>query len=159
MQAWNSVRVVLKKFSEDCVISSLLPCQNLQYHMAETSLSSTPDTISIDKLSRKYGYWHNCSTIYWDTVAASADTHRCLFFFFLLCLSLCKVNKVILPQGIYIPWESQIEILALDKGRSLRLSEHCIFFWVKCIIDTGGFALYQKGTWALKRDKTDTFFL
>jgi hypothetical protein len=46
----------------------------------------------------------------------------------------------------------------LDKGRSLRLSEHCIFFWVKCIIDTGGFALYQKGTWALKRDKTDTFF-
>jgi hypothetical protein len=52
MQAWISVRVVLKKFSEDCVISSLLPCQNLQYHMAETSLSSTLDTISIDKLSR-----------------------------------------------------------------------------------------------------------
>jgi hypothetical protein len=56
MQAWNSVRVVLKKFSEDYVISSLLPCQNLQYHMAETTLSSTPDTISTDKLSRKYGY-------------------------------------------------------------------------------------------------------
>jgi len=45
----------------------------------------------------------------------------------------------------------------LDKGRYLGLSEHCIFFWVKCIIDTGGFALYQKVTWALKSDKTDTY--
>jgi hypothetical protein len=52
----HDVRVVLKKISEDFVISSLLPCQNLQYHVAETSLSSTPDTISTDKLSRKDGY-------------------------------------------------------------------------------------------------------
>jgi hypothetical protein len=49
--------------------------------------------------------------------------------------------------------------ISFEKGRSLRLSEDCIFFWIKCIIDTGGFALYQKGTWVLKSDKTDAFFI